>query len=76
MNVWVVHISHQYGNDYRVFKTEEGAREQIKDYLKDIEIERAGLFEDKKQKPDAARGYEWYLPYDEFVCLSKEPLLE
>lgn len=74
MNVWVLHISTKYGDDYRIFKTEEGAREQIKDYLQDFEIEWGGLFDE--DKPDASCGYEWHLGYEEYAVLSREQLLE
>jgi len=70
--VWVLHCSTDYGEDYRVFKTEEGARDALSDIILDAEFNPET---ECVEYSNAFVGYQWVLKNGENVFLSREPLL-
>jgi|688.fasta_scaffold1153622_2 hypothetical protein len=71
--VWVLHCSTEYGEEYRAFKTEEGARDALSDIILDAEFESdtPGM-----EYSNAFVGDQWALKNGESVFLSREPLLD
>lgn len=68
INLWVVYYKTRYGNDFRIFSSEESAREQVLDFLIDADVPNAVT--------EWQYGYEWHLPNQEYIFLTREPVLE